>query len=475
MSELTPLIVFFMVVSVAILFLYTLAHLIIRDSEIERVNNIRRELEVRVKVIPKLEDKLEVNINFKFNKNFRLGFFFFNRNIKRIDRRYQRDKKILSYLNSMNNFYGVIESNFKEIEEIRDNLNGNIYKDNNILILRIKRTLESKMDFFDKMDIKEININNLQEVHEYIQLVNYKLIAIKKQFRLYLSSVKEINGHIKRLKSYYPEVSNLKTNKDYIYSRLNNLISEIKGSYFVKKISKKGFDNSLRYLESKMDDFYNIYSINKRVDLFYKNKKKILKGFTDKVTSINLLLLKFAQSELVEKYTDLTPKGIRSGFVHYRTNILKLVNNSYESLKERKFKNANISMIRCGYILKELSDRIRILEDLNKRVNKSKMIYMEYNHDLKSIKGSLFSNLVKRFKDIYDKELSLKFKSVWDSIIYHHENKTDIITLADRSKKLVGELLKIEEELGKRKMINPFNEGKSTRRNVTTGKIFNID
>jgi hypothetical protein len=103
-------------------------------------------------------------------------------------------------------------------------------------------------------------------------------------------------------------------------------------------------------------------------------------------------------------------------------------------------------------MIKDLNDRVKKLQDLEETVLKARSRYMDYNHELKGIKGSLFSKLQIEFKkEKFNKPLIMRFKKLWDDIIFHEEDKTDIITLSERSMELYKRLLSLDISIRKYK------------------------
>lgn len=418
-----------------------------RQIQIDRINKIKNSFYVdnRFKM-SKFFEHTGVKVDYNLNNQFKIGLLYI-RNINKIDKKYEKDQWFINKLSFIKSFYSVIENHLSSIEDILIELE----KNEDILSFRIKRELELELDKLKRKDnFDSINEENINQVYTLIKRLNSKVIKVKNNYEYYLSVLKRKESILEYLKSYFSKIrKNNLINKDYLYDILLKLISEIKNSYFVHKISMGNFKSSLDRLISRYNDFVNIFNINKEANFFYNNRENVLSDFSKKVRSINSIIINLNNHKnVLENNTDFTSKQLRKDFKYFRDNIEKLINNTYESLKEQNFKHADISRVRCGFIISELNDRLTILNKIEEKIVESKLKYMDYNHELYDNKrNTLFSKIKEEFRRYkFSKELNNRFKKVWDDIDFHKSDRTDLITMSNRAESLFGDLVSIKRD-----------------------------
>ena len=301
--------------------------------------------------------------------------------------------------------------------------NSNITKEKGLL----------KTDSFKVYDLNETYSYLESQQEKYTELYEFNKEIIKK-----LSSVNYRRERVKIFKG---------VNKTHFLRMLNN----IEEKFSCESVSKKELTNSLRYLDIKLDDFDRVFEINRGVVALRNRKSSLLGELMKTYLSIvrGYKRIKRNHPDILNKYLKDFKFEKKYYEERYMNNIDRLVDLSYSAILELDFKKADSLRIRCGETKTAFNENLKVLENLEKRIENAKRKIAEYENELTAKSGSLYN---KTYKKVKDSDCSSSTVRKWNSLQteidkFHKSIKhfTDVILVSKHVKKLYDSLLSIKK------------------------------
>jgi len=443
--------IFLSVIAICIFMIFAPLYFMDRSEIRRKISSMKKDYYVFKYNIEENAEEIGVEVDIK-KINFNIGYFNINKKYSKIQDQMGMYKLISSNLHYIKTFNSILEKNFDKLNKIEDSIVTKV-KDNRLANkkLIIKRKMNTDVNKLPRKDTilnkynYIINSDNIKEIYEDFQGSNAHSYDLKVKYKKVIEKLTAFSDLLREMDTFYVKIRIGKApNKNDFYSRLNKLLVGVGNKHITIFNLKKVYDE----FKLKCDDFKNTFFINQEVSILYSRRGALVDQFTQNIKQINIHISKIMSFKgVLEKYK---PFDTKIKYKYYIENMIKLVDNSYDSIQKGNYKHADITRKRCGMIVKDLDNKLKEIQKLYRLALKSKEYYFEYGHELKTIPSSLFSKIkIKINKYVLNDSITSSFKSVWDSILELNENKKDIVTLSKDVKTIYTKLIVIDEEIEK--------------------------
>ena len=269
------------------------------------------------------------------------------------------DTEIIS-INSKKIKQKSLKEEIEKIESKTKEINESLIKEQNSYNEILKRVPNE----YQNLDILKLNINSLNEeinkLDDYIKLTRYNYETISKELITINSNLSNLNFNLEK------SSKNLDILKSKFFGLVNENFKDI-DEYNTSKVDKETIDN----LEDKIKLYTESLALTKKS---LENLNKELKG----LSIIDIDKLEY-ELKVLENEKDNLDNNLKTMNLNLNNNkdILNLINNSYESIKEKEKQYkivANLDKLANGNSQNKVSFETFVLssyfEDVIKEANK---------------------------------------------------------------------------------------------------------